>query len=908
MNTQESAHAPAESPLDLPSPPPSKPAPKKCLPRRILRWALAALGITVVLVLCSAAALLFFLRTSAGESWLTSRINASLASMSSGLSVSVGSIQGPLPAHCSVRDIVIKDLDGVWFKADEVRMHLDLAHLFDAFSIAEIAVENPEVWRSPRLNPAEAEVEPEDANPGKNLFSAIHDNQDIFRQWPSALPALSCEKFAINNLRIHETLLGVPMALSCQADARVSRDGVAANAVVRRHDVPCPPTELHLALHDDLSLKASIDANDFGIVSALSPRPLSSTAWTFRLKGDGPVDNWKFTSSADILETKPGSATQADAASRRLASAALESNIRVLPDCIKSDCAVTLASGPRAALLWKALGLTDGKADIKLNAAAELSDAVSVDCDASLDFAGLGWQDRDLALLVGPSPSFSLKTTLRKGSDSALHFDVGTLRLASASLKANAAGTLDMAGTDEAGLRNSSVDFSADAAFNQPAPRAALSGDGTLSARVSGSFPDLAADMQCASKKLRLDRTALDDIHLKVSFPHIDVPHLVQSLPQAMQRVQRALSSDGGLIDGAPGARADALLAGTCTLSGRVNGQPVSMDTAWGVEETRQGLNAGLQSLHLSAASAKVRGNVSAQLPYGGAASVAKGSMAEYLGLPPMGIRGSLAMDVDDWKPLSSLLGMAISGSPVHAQVQLDADSGQALSIHAAVPALACPQASGVQLRDFSADIRGEDLWGYPSLRAETSFGTLKADGIDMGPAALSASCSTGEAGKTGGAHALSTLNLNVEARSDSLQAGASKLENTSLQLSLPSANILRLAEAVPSVLQRVQKALSGDDGQAAAADGAPVEKLLDGTCRLQSMVNGEAVSLDSAWGVRDAPRGLDVNLHSLLFSAVSTSVKGNVSIELPYAAPVKRARLRNTSACLPWGCAVPLP
>ena len=34
MNTQEPAHAPAEAPLDLPSPSPSGPAPKKALHRR----------------------------------------------------------------------------------------------------------------------------------------------------------------------------------------------------------------------------------------------------------------------------------------------------------------------------------------------------------------------------------------------------------------------------------------------------------------------------------------------------------------------------------------------------------------------------------------------------------------------------------------------------------------------------------------------------------------------------------------------------------------------------------------------------------------------------------------------------------------------------------------------------------
>ncbi len=905
MNTQGSAHAQAESPQgDLPSSPPSSPAAPKALRRRIVRWMLAAIGITFAIILCSAAALLFFLRTSSGESWLTAKINASLSSMGSGLSVSVGSVTGPLPAHCSVRNIIVSDLDGVWFKADEVRMHLDFGRLMDAFSIAEIAVVNPEVWRAPRLNAVEPVQETEDDGPGSSIFRIIQDNKDIFKKWPSVLPALSCERFVISDLRLREALLGFPMTLSCLADARVSRDGVRANVVVRRHDAPCPPTELHLELNDELALKASIDANDFGIASAFSPEALSSTAWSFRLKGDGPVDNWKVTSSAAILQAQPAGDAQADVQSRRLASAELESNIRVLPDRIRSDLSATLASGPRAAMLWKAMGLTDGKADIKLHAAAELSDEVSVDCSAALDFAKLGWQDRDLALLVGPSPRFALHATLQKGSGSALQAAVDSLKLDSASMKADAGGTLNMAGADEDGMRKSSMDLSADLSFDQPTLRnAVLSGDGTLSARVSGSFPDLAANVQCSSKKLRLDRTTLDDTVLKLSLPHIDVPHLLKSLPLVMQRVQKALSTDGGgLSDGGDGVLADPLLAGTCKLSSRVNGQPVSLDMAWGARESRHGLDLDLRSLLFSAASAKVQGNISAALPYGGAAAMEKGSLAEYLGLPPMGIRGSLALDVDDWKPLSSLLGMAISGSPVHAQVHLDADSGQSLSVHAAVPALACPAASGVQLRDLAADIQGEDLWGYPSFKAETSLSSLKAEGIGMGPAAFSAACSTADGKKSPGANALSALDLNVDAKIDSLLAGASKLEKTSLHLSLPHANILRLAQAVPSVMQRVQQALSKDGGRPAAGDAVLAADLLEGTCRLHSLINGEEVSLDSAWGVREAMKGLDLALQSFLFSAASTSVKGDLSVELPYAAPQEKGSLAEYLGLPPMG------
>ncbi len=903
MNTQKSAHAPSESPQgDLLPSHPSRPTAKKALYRRILRWMIAVIGVAVALALCSAAALMFFLRTTSGESWLTAKINTALASMESGLSVSVESVKGPLPAHCTVRNIVVRDLDGVWFRADEIRIHLDLTRLPDSFSIAEFAVENPEVWRAPRLNAGEAVEEAEDANPGRSLFGVIHDNQEIFKNWPSFLPSLSCEKIAIDNLRLQDDLLGVPMTLSFLGDARVSREGVTANAVVRRHDASFPPAEIHLALDDDLALKANIDANDLGIVSALSPDLLSSTAWFFRLNGEGPADNWKFTSSTEGLETQPGTAVKADSPSLRLVSSALVSNIRVLPDHIKSDFAVTIASGPRAVPLWNALGLTGGKVDVKLDAAAELSDAVSMDCSAALDFAGLDWHDRNLELFIGQSPSFALRLALHKGNGNGLKVSVDELKLASASLKANAGGTLNMAGADAGGMRNSTMDFSADIVLKQPVSRgAALSGDSTLSARVSGSFSDLVANMQCTSKRMHLEGTTLDDTFLSVSFPHIDIPNLMLSLPQAMQRMQRALSENSVMPAAGDGIGADTLLAGTCKLSSRVNGQPVSLDTAWGVGETNQGLHVDLQQLQAIAASAKVQGAISALLLYGSDTAAENGSMAEYFGLPPLGIRGSLAMDVDDWKTLSSLLGMNISGSPVHAQVHLDPDPRQSFSVNASVPALACPAASGLQLRDFTANILGEDLWGYPSFKAETSLSSLKADGIDMGPAALSTVCSTEKGKKSGESIALSALEMSVEARSDSLRAGETRLEKTTVHFALPNANILRLAQAVPSVMQRVQQALSGNGGRH-AGDGDRSENLLDGTCRLQSLINGETVSLDSAWGVRESSGGLNVDLQSLLFSIDSTSVKGNVSVELPYGVLPEKGSLAEYLGLPPMG------
>ncbi|MBR4423934.1 MAG: hypothetical protein IKS68_06885, partial [Mailhella sp.] len=248
-------------------------------------------------------------------------------------------------------------------------------------------------------------------------------------------------------------------------------------------------------------------------------------------------------------------------------------------------------------------------------------------------------------------------------------------------------------------------------------------------------------------------------------------------------------------------------------------------------------------------------------------------------------IRGSLTMNVEDWKPLSSILGRKISGSPVNAQVLLDADPRQSVSVQAAVPALSCAGPSGVQIKDFEAKILGEDLWGYPSLKADASFARVKTDGLDMGPSALSASCSTKEARKAGeAANAMSSVDLNVDAKSDSMLAGASKLEKTSLQFSLPKANILRLAESIPGAMQRVQNALSPGSGQSSPALAIQAADLLAGKIRLNSMVNGQPVSLDTAWGVSEEKQGLKAILETLAFQSGKSRVNGNIAAELPYA------------------------
>ncbi len=225
MSAQNNAAAPPHS-----SPPSPQPG-----ARRSFRWARLVPGLLAALLLLlvlATAAVIFLLRSDAGQAWLTEKLNAVLESSlaESGLRIKVTHLSGALPFTVDF-GITAADAHGIWLNAPENSFVWDWRALPQSVRIALLQSRNAVVSRLPDLPPGPEEP-PRPPLSEQELRLALADAARTWADLPGLLPALRLEKFSLENLALPPGILGgaAPDRLAGHRPEHALRPGPAPGA------------------------------------------------------------------------------------------------------------------------------------------------------------------------------------------------------------------------------------------------------------------------------------------------------------------------------------------------------------------------------------------------------------------------------------------------------------------------------------------------------------------------------------------------------------------------------------------------------------------------------------------------------------------------------------------------------
>lgn len=188
----------------------------------ILKRALIALGVLLLIPVVVIAAVFAYLTTAHGLSTLAS-LTSNYAS-SDDTKISVGDIEGSFPTDLTLRDVKLADRKGVWLTVDRARMVWSPLSLYGRkLVIDEIELGKVEVAREPDYEKKEEDVAPPDPN------------APLFPELPIEI---HLKRFALAELGLAEPVIGTPARLSATASATVRppKEGVSAEFDVRRID------------------------------------------------------------------------------------------------------------------------------------------------------------------------------------------------------------------------------------------------------------------------------------------------------------------------------------------------------------------------------------------------------------------------------------------------------------------------------------------------------------------------------------------------------------------------------------------------------------------------------------------------------------------------------------------------
>lgn len=705
-------------------------APQKARPprgnavRRVFRWLGRGIVGMVGLTLITVGGSYVFLRTDAGERWLTSTINSSLQSLPSGLSGSIESFSGPLLSEAHIKGLVLRDKQGEWLTAREAVLRIDWSALPYAFVIAELAAESPVLLRTPVLEPS-AQPEPEPAVPAMSPQEALDTFSAFLKEWPSWLPQFRIDSLALRSADVRKAVANLPFVVSMDASASAAPEGIKAALDIRREDGTLPAdafnrrASLSTALSPDLMLKLDAKLSDLGFASAfVSASAAKIPALSLTLNGDAPVADWKLRCASRFRDL----AVSGDEAASTLLSLNGDVALQALSSTPKVNAQLKAASGALAQRFWAMAGQKDGSFTLGLNASASAGDTVDAHADIALDLSYMQWGTPELAALLGKEVSAKTAAAVHIAKDGSLDARLEKLDAKSAHLLAEASGTASL-DKGELARPASRTDVSARFRLVEAADLLPeLSGDIDAHARIKGAFSALAAELGLRGSRLTLPGLELKDMDVMLSMPSIDAARLTTGVT-------------------APPKNSGPLMNGLAKASLSANEQPVSLLCDWQADMAK-GLNLALDKLELYAGENAVTGRLSALLPSGKTAP-AKGTVAAMLGQTLPLFDGALSIDVKSWETLSALSGLALSGEPVNAALALETSSSkgttqQAFRLESDIPSFQIKMdGKQVALNKAAIESSGSDLWGRPSVLFSSSFDSLMLDNTSIGPVSL---------------------------------------------------------------------------------------------------------------------------------------------------------------------------
>ena len=180
--------------------------------KSFLKFSGIALAGIIVLLIC---VYLFLMKTSAGQNYVLDTAKPYLES-NLGLVVEAEKIGGSWPAKIRVQNIVLKDTEGVWFRADQLVLDwkpLDL--LGNAVTVNLLSGKSVDVIRQPVLKSQPSEDEP--------------DKQG------GSIPEVTIKQAELESLRLGEALLGTAFEINGKLGTEINRGAISANLDLVAH-------------------------------------------------------------------------------------------------------------------------------------------------------------------------------------------------------------------------------------------------------------------------------------------------------------------------------------------------------------------------------------------------------------------------------------------------------------------------------------------------------------------------------------------------------------------------------------------------------------------------------------------------------------------------------------------------
>lgn len=341
---------------------------------RVLRVGLKILaGLLVVCILAIGGALLW-LRTESASTMISNLATKQLSSL--GLELRMGPMGGTLPGSLYLRDIVLSDKDGVFFRASSLSFEARLSSLLKgSLEVADLSLEKPEVIRLPALPPSE-ELEEEEKEESSGGIPALPFTIRIDRlaltggQIHAAVLAPQAQSQAVYNLdisgaaslegstlaaRLNMDFLnadGTGLALRLDLDAASGLAGLYAQSPdtqqprdTQSPGAQSPDTQTAMATpagEDTLSLSISLRENEQGLLALLLNDP-GLPPYVLSLNGKGPVRDWR----ADLALLLGKDAPVREAAAGAISGKSGTAEILALSSQLGLQC--------RSGSLWKDL-------------------------------------------------------------------------------------------------------------------------------------------------------------------------------------------------------------------------------------------------------------------------------------------------------------------------------------------------------------------------------------------------------------------------------------------------------------------------------------------------------------------------------------------------------------------------
>lgn len=250
------------------------------------------LAILFLFLAAGAAALIgrtgVFAQQQSDTSYLAQLISRALSSKNS--IVTVGAVDGALSSNATIRDITIADLDGVWFRADQIRLVWRRAALLQRkLEVERLEIGAIEVLRKPR----------EEKDSGEKPAGG---DEPLLPELPLRV---EIQRFALGQLTLAQPVLGSAAVLGAEGNANLGNptEGLALAFNATRRD---RPGRFEIGLNfvpatTALNVRMKFDEPQGGLAAQLAGLP-GTPPVVLDLTGNGTLD--KFASNL-VFEAGP---------------------------------------------------------------------------------------------------------------------------------------------------------------------------------------------------------------------------------------------------------------------------------------------------------------------------------------------------------------------------------------------------------------------------------------------------------------------------------------------------------------------------------------------------------------------------------------------------------------------------